>query len=262
MAAETSAVVTGAGRGIGREVAALLVTRGHHVVVTDIDGETARRTAAEIGAAAGVAQDVRDEASHAEVAEVAAAQGRLAVWVNNAGVGHDGLLTDLSSAEVEALLGVNLLGVVWGMRAALAAFGTEGGDILNIASLSGLGPVPGLSLYAATKAGVVSLTASVSVEVPDGVRVHAVLPDGVATDLVAAFEPDGLARALVHSGGRLLTPEETALAAVGLVGSRRVLRSVPAWRAVLMRGASLAPSVSRSLLPVMTALGRRAMNRV
>ena len=79
------AVVTGAGRGIGRGVAELLVRRGYAVVVTDVDGEAARRTAEEIGAAEGLEHDVRDEQAHAGVAEAAARHGRLTVWVNNAG---------------------------------------------------------------------------------------------------------------------------------------------------------------------------------
>ena len=205
-----SAVVTGAGRGIGRAVAALLVERGYAVVVTDVDGAAARRTAGEVGAVAGLAHDVRDEAAHVLVAEEALRHGRLAVWVNNAGVGHDGTLAELASSSVDALVDVNLKGVLWGMRAALAAFGPGGGDVVNVASSSGLGPVPGLAVYAATKAAVVSVTMSASVEAPRGVRVHALCPDGVDTAMVEAMRADGPAKAIVHSFGRLLTVEEVA----------------------------------------------------
>src|SRR5690348_3231144 len=121
-----SAVVTGAGRGIGREVAARLVRRGYAVVAADIDADLVRRTAKEIGAADAIIQDVRDEASHAALADAAGSHGRLAVWVNNAGVGDDGKLADLSSEQVRRLVEVNLVGTLWGMRAALAAFGPEG----------------------------------------------------------------------------------------------------------------------------------------
>jgi NAD(P)-dependent dehydrogenase (short-subunit alcohol dehydrogenase family) len=242
-----SAVVTGAGRGIGRAVAALLVERGYAVVVTDLDGDAARRTASEIGAAAGLAQDVRDEQSHATVAEEAERHARLAVWVNNAGVGHDGTLTAVTSEHVDALVDVNLKGVLWGMRAALAAFGPDGGDVVNVASLSGLGPVPGLAVYAATKAAVVSITMSASVEAPKGVRLHALCPDGVEGVMVDAMDPAGPAKAMVHSSGRLLTVEETAVAAVGLIGSRRVVLSLPGWRGGLTRVGQLLPSQSAAL---------------
>src|SRR5690242_17250207 len=136
-----SCVVTGAARGIGRGIAERMVERGYAVVVTDVDRDGARRTAAEIGAAVGLEQDVRDPASHRFVTTTAADHGRLAVWFNNAGVGDDGLLVDLSDEQVERLVEVNLLGCLWGMRAALGAFDSRGGDVVNIGSLSGLGPV-------------------------------------------------------------------------------------------------------------------------
>ena len=140
-----SAVVTGGARGIGRCIAQLMVRRGYYVVLTDVDGDAARRTSDEIGAVAGLGSDVRNEAGHHEVAARALQHGRLAAWFNNAGVGFDGTLTELSSSSVERLVGVNLVGTIWGMRAALAAFSSEGGDIVIIASLSGHGPVPGRS---------------------------------------------------------------------------------------------------------------------
>lgn len=257
------AVVTGAGRGIGRAVADLLVRRGYAVVVTDVDGEAARRTAEEIGAVEGLHQDVRDEQAHAAVAKAAAAHGRLTVWVNNAGVGDDGTLEQVSSESVRRLVDVNLVGVVWGMRAALAAFGAGGGtgDIVNVASASGLGPVPGLSVYAATKAAVVSLTMSAASEVSKGVRVHAVCPDGVDTEMVQAMRPEGQAKALVHSSGRLLTVDEVAAEVVAMIGSRRVVRTLPGWRAPLIRIGAFLPSQSRGAFRAFEVVGRRVMNR-
>jgi NAD(P)-dependent dehydrogenase (short-subunit alcohol dehydrogenase family) len=261
MTPNESVVVTGGARGIGRGIAEIMVRRGYHVVITDVDGEAARRTAEEIGAVAGLQQDVRDEGSHRKVAQEALSHGRLAAWFNNAGVGNDGALMELSSASVEHLVQVNLMGVIWGMRAALEAFGPEGGDVVNTASLSGHGPVPGLSVYAATKAAVVSLTMSVQVESPRNVRVHALCPDGVATAMVDAMKDDGRAKALVHSGGRLLSAEETAEAAVGLVGTTRVVRSLPGWRAGLMRFTSLTPSVSMRAEKLFLWEGRRRMRK-
>lgn len=261
MTPNESVVVTGGARGIGRGIAEIMVRRGYHVVITDVDGEAARRTAEEISAVAGLQQDVRDEDSHRKVAQEALSYGRLAAWFNNAGVGNDGTLMELSSASVEQLVQVNLMGVIWGMRAALEAFGPEGGDIVNTASLSGHGPVPGLSVYAATKAAVVSLTMSVQVESPRNVRVHALCPDGVATAMVDAMKDDGRAKALVHSGGRLLSAEETAEAAVGLVGTTRVVRSLPGWRAGLMRFTSLTPSVSMRAEKLFLWEGRRRMRK-
>jgi len=258
---QTSVVVTGAARGIGRSIAELMVRRGHRVVITDVNGAAVRRTADEIGAVAGLEQDVTDEASHRLVAEQALTHGPLTAWFNNAGVGHDGSLADLSSEQVSNLVQVNLFGTIWGMRAALEAFGGGGGDIVNVASLSGLGPVPGLSVYAATKAAVVSLTTSVNAETSRKVRVHTVCPDGVATDMVAAMNPTGVAKALVHSSGRLLTAETVAAEAIGLLGTSRVVRTVPGWRGGLVRATSLAPSVFQKALPVVRLMGSRGIRR-
>jgi NAD(P)-dependent dehydrogenase (short-subunit alcohol dehydrogenase family) len=254
------AVVTGGARGIGRGVGELLVGRGYAVVLTDLDGDGARRTAEEIGAVAGIAQDVREEHGHAEVAAEARRHGRPAVWVNNAGVGDAGTLAELSSDAVSRLVAVNLLGTTWGMRAALEAF-DGGGDVVNIASLSGLGPVPGLSVYAATKAAVVSLTMSAALEVSEGVRVHALCPDGVDTAMVGAMPQGSRAKALVHSSGRLRTVEETAQAAVALIGSDRVVRTLPAWRSPVVRLGALTPSQLGGLYGVFEGMGRRVMAR-
>lgn len=258
---QRSAVVTGGARGIGRGIAERLVREGWAVVVTDVDGRGAAATAAEIGAVSGLAHDVRDPAAHRHAAEVAAGHGRLASWFNNAGVGDDGRLSELSEEQVRRLVEVNLLGVLWGMRAALEGFGPAGGDIVNVASLSGLGPVPGYSVYAATKAAAVSASMSVAAETPRGVRVHAVCPDGVRTAMLDDQDPEGLGAALVHSGGRILTVEEIAEVAVGMVGSSRVVRTVPVWRGALMRTISLAPGVASRGTAVFAAQGRKALGK-
>jgi short-subunit dehydrogenase len=183
--------------------------------------------------------------------------------VNNAGVGDDGALAELSSASVRSLVDVNLLGVVWGARAATAAFrqqaaqGVRGGDIAITASLSALGPVPGLSLYAATKAAVLSLAGSLHAELRgEGIRVHAVCPDGVNTALLRGMADDGQAKALVRSG-KLVTAEEVARAVAGMLGTGRVYRTLPVWRGALMRLAALTPGPSMRLEPLLRAIGRR-----
>ena len=256
-----SCVVTGGARGIGRGIAERMVARGYAVLVTDVDAEAARRTAEEIGAAVGMELDVRDPAAHRFVATTAHDHGRLAAWFNNAGVGDDGRLEQLSDEQVQRLVEVNLLGCLWGMRAALAAFDGRGGDIVNTASLSGLGPVPGYAVYAATKAAIVSATMSVSAEVPTGVRVHALCPDGVQTALLDAQDETGMGSQLVHSGNRILTVDETADAAVALLGSRRVVRSLPRWRGAVIRTSTLAPSMGGPAAHLFAARGRRAIAR-
>ena len=254
--------MTGAGRGIGRGTAEQLVRRGYAVVVTDIDADAARRAAADVGAVAGLGQDVREEASHARVAEEAKQYGELAVWVNNAGVGYDGTLSEVTSEQVEALVDINLKGVLWGMRAALAAFGPAGGDVVNIASASGLGPVPGLAVYAATKAAVVSVTMSASVEAPHAVRVHT-LPrrrrhrDGRGD---ATRRPGQGHRALLRSAAHRRRGRRR-----GSVAGRqppRHLPTLPAWRGGMVRLGALVPSQSRGAFRLFELVGRRVMDRI
>lgn len=256
-----SAVVTGGARGIGRAIAEELVARGHAVVIGDVDGAAAERTAAEIGAAAGLAMDVREPGDHAAAAAEAGRHGALVAWFNNAGVGDDGALVDLPEEAVRRLLDVNVLGTLWGMRAAVATFGPAGGDIVNTASIAGLGPVPGYSVYAASKAAVVSATLSVNAETPRRVRVHAVCPDGVQTAMLDGQSREGLGAALVHSGGRILTPDEVAREAVALLGSRRVLRSLPGWRGALARTAAASPGLAGGGTALLAAQGRRSLAR-
>ena len=261
-----SCVVTGGARGIGRAIAERMVGRGYAVLVTDVDGDGARRTAAEIGAAVGLEHDVRDPAAHRFVATTARDHGRLTAWFNNAGVGDDGTLAGLDDEQVRRLVEVNLLGTLWGMRAALAEFtefAEDGGrgDIVNTASISGLGPVPGYTVYAATKAAIVSATMSVAVETPRRVRVHALCPDGVQTALLDGQDAGGMGAQLVHSGARILTAEETAEAAVALLGSRRVVRSLPRWRGAVIRTSTLAPSMGGPAARLFAARGRRSIAR-
>ncbi|NMH93909.1 SDR family oxidoreductase [Pseudonocardia bannensis] len=256
--------MTGGGRGIGEAIAAELVRRGYRVLVTDVDSTAAAATAERIGAAGGAGYDVTDEHAAHDIAKQARALAPLGVWVNNAGVGFDGTLSELSSEHVRALVDVNVMGVVWGCRAAVAAFreqaaagGPAGGDIGITASLSALGPVPGLSLYAATKAAVLSLAAAQHSELrAEGIRVHAICPDGVNTELLRSMADDGQAKALVRSGV-LVAPEQVARALADMFGTQRVYRTLPGWRGAIMRSTALAPGPMLRLEPLMRAWGRR-----
>jgi NAD(P)-dependent dehydrogenase (short-subunit alcohol dehydrogenase family) len=263
-----SAVVTGAGRGIGRATAIELLGRGYQVVVTDLDEDAAKATAAEIGAPLGVGLDVRDAHATRGVIEQARLLAPLGAFVCNAGVGFDGTLQELTEDQIHTLVDVNILGVVWGSRVATDVFrqqakeGVKGGDIGIVASLSSHGPVPGLSLYAATKAAALSLATSLSVELKkDKIRVHAVCPDGVDTKMVADMRQDGEARELVGSG-TFLQPQQVAHALVEMFGSRRVYRTLPASRGVMMRLASVAPGPFMRVEPLLRRAGRRKLKKL
>ena len=174
---------------------------------------------------------------------------------------------DLTEAQIRTLVDVNVLGVVWGSRVATdvfrgqAAEGTKGGDIGITASLSSHGPVPGLSMYAATKAAALSLATSLSVELKrDKIRVHAICPDGVDTQMVREMEPGGQAQVLVASG-TFFQPAQVARELVDMFGTRRVYRTMPAWRGVQTRITALAPGPTMRLEPILERIGRRKIKK-
>lgn len=260
-----SAVVTGAGRGIGRAIAIELVRRGYQVVVTDLDVDAAETTAEEIGAVLGLALDVTDPEANRDIAARACELAPLGAWVCNAGVLAEGDLTALSVGHVRAMVDVNVLGVMWGVRAAADAFrdqhGVKGGDIGILASLSAHAPVPGLSVYAATKAAVLSLATSLAAELrPDKIRVHAVCPDGVDTAMVESMDAHGDVRAAL-AAGVLLTPPQVASELVDMFGTGRVYKTLPAWRGVVGRTASLAPRAAIHVDPWVRRLGARKLRK-
>jgi short-subunit dehydrogenase len=256
----TTAVVTGAGRGIGLALARGLAAQGHAVVMTDIDGDAAARAAEQVGGGAiGMAQDVREIDSHRRVAAEAEKLGPLAVWVNNAGVLFAGNCWEHSDDQIATILEVNLRGVIAGSAAAVTAMGPAGGAILNVASISALTPVPGLALYAATKAAVLSYTTSLQGDLRHAglpIRARALCPDVVGTAMVTERAHDPGA-AMLFSGPKPLTEDQVARAGLALLESRQVFRVVPRWRGALVRGIDAAPAVGLPLLGVMRKLGDR-----
>jgi 3-oxoacyl-[acyl-carrier protein] reductase len=189
------AIVTGAGRGIGRGIAVAFAAEGSRVAVVDRDGEGAARTAAEIGGRA-VLADVSSEIDvERMVEEVLSAFERVDVLVNNAGVATTGEVTKLSLARWEETLAVDLTGVFLCSRAVLPAMIAQGsGRIVNIGSQLGLRGAPGLAHYSAAKAGVHGFTKALAREVArHGITVNAIAPGPVETELVAGLPEETMA---------------------------------------------------------------------
>ena len=234
-----TAVVTGAARGIGREVAIRLAGKGYDVLVTDVDEAGAQATAAAIGdRARAMRQDVRDPDSHREAARVAAERGPIAVWVNNAGVLRTEKVWEHSDEDVRVMTEANLLGVMWGSRAAVDAMRAGGGHLINLASMSAFGPVPGLAVYGATKHGVLAFTESLQGDLDEAgvpIRVHAVCPDGVDTRMVGERIDDPDAAIIFSSGKNLLDPADVAERIVEALDSKALLLAIPRTRVPLLR---------------------------
>ena len=176
------AVVTGGGSGIGRATCRRMAEEGARVAVFDLNGESAKAVADEIGGiAAGV--DVGDPDALRDTVDAAAAElGGLSIIYNNAGTSAFNKLHELDVAEWDRVLRVNLTGVWAGIRAAVPhMLAGGGGSIVSTASISGTRPAAGESPYAASKAAVAALTASAALEYGPTIRVNAVSPGMILT---------------------------------------------------------------------------------
>jgi NAD(P)-dependent dehydrogenase (short-subunit alcohol dehydrogenase family) len=181
-------IVTGSASGIGQATAMRFGEDGATVVCVDLNGEGAAATADKIGnGATSVALDVSDHRAAASVVEeVVNAHGKLDVVANVAGILQFGHATDISPEEWNRIIAVNLTGPFNMIRPALPHLEASGGNIVNVASSSGIQGQPYGAAYSASKGGVVLMTKALAVEyAKKGVRVNAVCPGGVDTPLVA-----------------------------------------------------------------------------
>jgi NAD(P)-dependent dehydrogenase (short-subunit alcohol dehydrogenase family) len=254
------AVVTGSGKGLGREIAMGLARKGFTVLSTDIDEDAARATASAIGGDAwSMRQDVRDAGSHREVARAASERGSLELWVNNAGVLHTGNAWDHSDEVVKQMTDVNVLGMMWGARAAVEAMRANGGHLINIASMSSIAPVPGLAIYGATKHAVLGFTISLAGDLDRAavpIQVSAVCPDGIDTDMVRNVRGSKEA-GIVFASPKLLAVEEVAGVVLDLVDKPRLAVTVPWARGVLAHALRPFPELSLKALKPFLWFGER-----
>lgn len=205
-----TAVVTGAGNGIGRAISQRLAAAGADVVVVDIDDAAARLAADNVGGRA-AACDVSDERS---VAEFADGVGSVDVLVNNAGIWRSSTLADSSAADVDDVLGTNVRGTWLITRALVPKFGPDGGAIVNLTSVLADVGGPGRGIYPASKAAVVALTKQMASEYAGRkIRVNAVGPGLVLTEGTAGeFSDPGLRDAVGAAMplGRIGEPSDVA----------------------------------------------------
>jgi 3-oxoacyl-[acyl-carrier protein] reductase len=210
-----TAIVTGAGSGIGQAIALRLASDGYNVLVNDFRLQAAQEIAAQIGAkAVAIGGDVSIEADVAAmVAAAEAAFGPVTHLVNCAGHVHQGRFTDLSVGDFDRMIAVHLRGTFLCTQAVLKGMLARGaGVIVNIASQ--LGQIGGIELvhYSAAKAGIIGMTKALAREVSAlGVRVNAVAPGPINTPLVRSLSKDWQrAKAAELPLGRFGEPEEVA----------------------------------------------------
>jgi 3-oxoacyl-[acyl-carrier protein] reductase len=220
------AVVTGAGRGIGRAIALKFAAEGADVAVVSRTVENSEKVAAEVRAlgrkAWALAVDVSDGAAVSAAAEkILAEAGRVDILVNNAGVTKDGLLMRMSEADWDTVLDTNLKGAFMFTKAFARAFAKQrSGRIINISSVIGLMGNAGQVNYAASKAGLLGLTMSVARELASrSVTCNAIAPGFIETDMTAVLNDEMRGELLKRIPlGTLGQAEDIAGAALFLAG--------------------------------------------
>ncbi len=219
--AGTVIAVTGGARGIGLETAGQLLAAGARVAIGDIDVDAVGKAAADLGVE-GLELDVTDASSVAAFLDAVEERlGPVDVLVNNAGIMPVGPFLDYSETLIRRTVGIDLVGVMLGSQAAARRMVARGhGQIVNVASVAGRLPNPGLTVYNGAKAGVIEFSEALDAELtPHGVRVSTVLPTFTRTALI-----DGLAtNALVKT----VTPEQVAAEVVGIIAQPRVRVTAP-----------------------------------
>jgi NAD(P)-dependent dehydrogenase (short-subunit alcohol dehydrogenase family) len=237
------AVVTGAGSGIGRSTATLLGKLGAKVYSADLNGAAAIETAGMIndagGSATGHTLDVTDiEAVKAFAEEVYAADGRVDVLHNNAGIGHAGPIQDTPLEDWRRVIEVNLFGVVNGLNAFVPKMIEQGGEahIVNTASMAGLMASAGMAPYVTSKFGVVGMSLTLDAELKrHGIRVTALCPGVINTAIVkestirGAIEQkhDALTKFYKTRGA---SPDVVARDAVTAILRKQVIKPSPWWQ--------------------------------
>jgi len=226
-----SAIVTGAGSGIGAAIAALFARQGGRVVILDVNDSGAAAAAA-IAATGGDAIARRCDVADADEVtrtfrDVTAELGRLDILVNNAGIAHVGTIEQTTPEDLDRLYAVNVRGLFLCSRAAVGIMLPQGGGvILNMASIASLIGVPERFAYSMTKGAVHTMTMSIAIDyVKRGIRCNCICPARIQTPFVDGYlrqnypgREDEMRRTLeaYQPIGRMGTPEEVAALALYL----------------------------------------------
>ncbi|MDX1878305.1 SDR family oxidoreductase [Mycolicibacterium sp. 141076] len=217
-------IVTGGARGIGAKTAELFSQHGANVWIGDVDADVAEQTAREIPRCRSARLDVTQRESWVKfVGQVLKESGRIDVLINNAGVMPLGAFETEAEATTDLILDVNVRGVLNGMRAVIPLMITRGsGHVVNVASMAGMIPVPGMVTYNASKFAAVGASLAARTEYAGtGVTVCAVLPSAVRTELTSGVQLGG--------GMPTVDPEDVAQAVLKTLRTKAARTSVPGW---------------------------------
>ncbi len=224
------AIVTGGANGIGRAISEVFAEEGATLVISDIDEENGDKVIAGIKKYVPSSIFVKTDVSKEEevkglIETVLERFGRIDIMVNNAGIHHFGPITSVTEEIADRLLGVNVKGVIWGMKHVIPYMLEKGGGvIINLSSMSGVVGHPNVALYCATKGAILLLTKATALEyATKGIRINALCPGTIDTNIPRNLaknspNPDEVIKGFIEAEPmkRLGTPEEVAKGALFL----------------------------------------------
>ncbi|MBM2618752.1 SDR family NAD(P)-dependent oxidoreductase [Actinoplanes sp. LDG1-06] len=260
-----TAVVTGAGGGLGRAITAELARRGYAVWATDIEAGVAEPAVDGLSDCRAAALDVTDARANRALAQaVVAERGRLDLWVNNAGILAVGYAWEIDADRNDRVLAVNATGTINGTNAALAHMVPAGrGQVINLVSMAGIVATPGQAVYAASKHAAMAYTLSTLFDLRRGghrgIDVCAVCPSGVWTPLLSDQVDDPEAAASFTAP--LLTADAVARVVGRLTERPRPVTIVPRRRGPMMRFVDLFPRLAAPAVPRLMRDARRRQER-
>lgn len=260
---QKTAWITGSASGVGLCLTSSLVRRGYRVLACDLNLDVLKDVAEQEGwgddqvTLAGF--DVCDPTGWDQGEAVIETWGRLDLMLNVAGYLHPCFLAETDRVEIDRHIDINVKGLMFGSHLAAKRMRNQGyGHIINIASLAGVAPVQGMSLYCASKFAVRGFSLSLANELHEhGVAVTVICPDAIETPMLER-EVEHAAAALTFSGGRTLRVEDIEQAVFDQVLTRRPQELLlPTSRGLLARVAGLAPGVARHLTAHLRKKGLR-----
>lgn len=255
-------VITGCASGIGKHMAGVMARAGATVVLTDVEEAGLAATAQALGGVGSTVRVHRLDVSKAEqwesvITSTISDFGRIDILLNIAGISWSSDIADATPVLIDRHVDINLKGVMYGTHfAAEQMVRQRSGHIVNIASLAGLSPVPGMSLYSASKFGVRGFSLSIWSELkPHNVHVSVICPDAVATPMLEheALDPKA---SMSFSGNHILTVQDIERAIVhGALRKKKLEVVVPFSMSGLTRFVCALPALAMPLLPMFNARG-------
>lgn len=254
-------LVTGAANGIGAAIADLAITRGHRVMLTDIDEQALARRVG--GRAATCALDIRDPAAWTRAFEAAEAEfGAVDVLVNNAGIIHTGHARDLSVQQHRDIIEINLLGTITGVHTAIERMTRQGrGHIINVCSMTSFLPLPGYATYGAAKHAIRAFHHSVALEERDGPLDFTIIhPPSTRTRMLDQEMADPACA--ISFAEKSYAPERIARTVIDAIAAKPVEVVFPPLAGRIQRIAGVFPHLMHWAIPRAEARGARQRERL